>query len=253
MKRKILVAAAFFAAILCFQASAATLSLKNGNVALTLPDEYIAVTQDNTSSHKNEAQLLGFTDKTLKKHMRDNGILLLALTGNNTRQIQLRCVDGPQDGFAAKVGDLSLLDDDAITESAGQLAAQLAGVEADDCTVVANADGIKAIRIVSSTEETAVYQYVTVRNGEIYSLVGYDGLNSDGAYLAGVFETLTIKKLSPGFSIADGSQLVTTIIIIGLIAVALFIIIRLVISFVYDFRNRENDVSDYVKIKRRKF
>ena len=71
--------------------------------------------------------------------------------------------------------------------------------------------------------------------------------------LADIFETLRIDKQRSGFTVAKGAQVVTTIIVVALVAVAIIVIVRLIASFVTDFKNRDNDVREFVKIKRRKF
>lgn len=253
MKLRVLAFSLCLLAVFGINAFAAELSLNNGSVSVTLPEEYITVTQDNVSEHAYHAALLGYNAKSLKSHMQDNGILLLALTGNNTRQIQLRVSEGGEDSYAAKIGDLSLLTDEALVSSATELVAQLSGTNVEECSIVENQNGIKAILISSTGENAVTYQYITVRNGDIYSLVGHDAKDSDGSFLTAVFDSLSVKKESTGFSVTDGSLILTAAIILLLICGGLFLIIRLIISFVHDFRNRENDVSDYIKIKRRKF
>ena len=242
-----------FAWLLCMTASAKTLTLSEGNISVTVPGEFIAVTQDNVSDYADAATSLGFTVKSLKSHMKDNGILVLLLTGNNTCQVQLRVSEGSEDSFAEKIGDFSMLTDQALAQSASELVKAMTDTTVDECSIVENSNSIKAIELITATKESSVWQYITVRNGDIYSLVCYDSPDSDGIAVRKMFDSLNIKQETFGFTVGDGAQIVTAAIILPLIGGAVFLIIRLIMSFVHDFRNRENDVSDYIKIKRRKF
>ncbi len=251
MKLKALLLALLLITVVAFPASAAT--LKGDGISLEVPDEYLIITPDNVSENVKAAKVLGFTEKTLKTYMQDNGMIFLGLVGNNTRQVQLRAKTGGEDSFAAKIGDLSLLDNENIRESAAVIMDQLDLSATDRYEVVANTGGLKAIKITAESEDGTSVQYVTIRNGVIYSLVGFDAAGSSMDYLADIFESLEIKKEKGGFTLAEGTQIVTTVIVVLLMLAAVVVIIRLLISFVRDFRNRENDVSEYIKIKRRKF
>ena len=251
MRLRSLVLALLLFAVICLPAAATTLS--GNGLELELPDEYLIITPDNVSDNSSAAKTLGFTDKTLKTHMEDNGMIFLALLGNNTKQIQLRELVADPDSFAAKIEDLSLLNNENIRESAAVLMEQISLSAESDWEVVANTSGLKAIKITVPGEETVSIQYVTVRNGKIYSLVGYDAPGSEMEFLADVFETMVIEKKRSGFSVTGASQIITTVIVVLLVAVAVVVIIRLIASFVIDFRNRDNDVREFVKIKRRKF
>ncbi len=234
---------------LCVPAAAAKVA--GDGVSIEISDDFLVITPQNVAKNAATAKVLGFTEKTLKTHMTENGMLLLALTGNNTRQIQLREQISAKDSYAAKIGDLSLLSNEDIRESARILLEQM-NLQGES-EVISNANGLKAIKLVSVNEDMQSVQYITVRNGRIYSLVGYDAKGADTDYLADVFETLNIEKKSGKFSLAGATGVVTTIIVSLLILVAVIVIIRLIISFVVDFRNRDNDVREFVRIKRRKF
>ena len=236
---------------LCVPAAAAKVA--GDGVSIEISDEFLVITPQNVAKNAAAAKVLGFTEKTLKTHMTENGMLLLALTGNNTRQIQLREQVAPSDSYAAKIGDLSLLDNENIRESAKALLEQMSLPGQADVQVVSNSNGLKAIRLSAVSDNVLSVQYITVRNGRIYSLVGYDAADADTDYLADIFETLNIEKKGGKFSLAGATGVVTTIIVSLLILVAVIVIIRLIISFVVDFRNRDNDVREFVRIKRRKF
>ena len=251
MKLKVLFLALALALSLCLPVAAASVS--GGGISLDMPDDYLIITPDTAKDNAEAAKVLGFTEKTLKTHMQDNGMLFLALTGNNTKQIQLRELLCSEDSFAAKIGDLSLLDNEDIRNSAAILLENANLEGSTKYQVVANSGGLKAIKITSSGDTFMSEQYITVRNGKIYSLVGFDAPGANTEYLADIFETLRIDKQRSGFTVAKGAQVVTTIIVVALVAVAIIVIVRLIASFVTDFKNRDNDVREFVKIKRRKF
>lgn len=251
MRIRSLVLAIAFCFALCLPVAAATVA--GDGLSVSVPDDYLIITQDNVKDNAEAAKVLGFTDKTLKTHMKDNGILFLGLIGNNTRQIQFRELQGASDSYATKIDDLSLLSNESIRNSADLIMQGLSIPVGSRFEIVANTSGLKAIKITIPDEETVSVQYVTVRNGIIYSLVGYDSPAADMSYLADMFESLNIKRKSNGFTVSGATQIITTIIVVLLIAVAVVVIVRLIISFVIDYRNRDNDVREFVRIKRRKF
>lgn len=258
MKTKVIVLVLALAVF--FSVPAAAKSFSKDGISLTFPDEYLVITPELIDEHPEIAESFeGQTDKSLKAHMEGNGILYLAIEKGEVRQIQFRAEKGAEGSFAEKVGDLSLLSNESIKDSAGEMALVIQqktnSKVAEDYRVVMSQSGIKAIRfeLLSNETDYACVQYVTIRNGYIYSLTGYDSPGSDAAFLGDIFDTLSIEKESKPITVAQGNQWLTTVITVLLILVAAAVIIRVIITFVYDFKNRDNDVREFVKIKRRKF
>ncbi len=246
-----IVAVVAAALTLTFCASAAGVTV--GNITLDVPDGYITITQLNASKHADEAKLLGLTAAGLKSYMRERGIVLLAVTGNNSRQIQLRTVAGDSESFAVKVGDFSSLQDEAVAGAAEKLVSAFADGETGEYRIVTNSRGIKFIELSFRYEKVSSVQYITVRNGEMISLVCYDEGGDAGESFGGIYESVFIPKDKTGFSVNDGAQIITAAIILILIIGIIVGAVLVVISIVRDIRERDNDVRKYVRIKRRKF
>ena len=258
MKIKAVVLAVVFALLLCVPAAAKTYS--QGDISVDIPDEFGVITPEYVEEHPEIAEIFeGQTDKSLKAHMEDNGILFIAVEKNEVRQIQLRVEEGAPNSYVKNVGDLSLLSNESIKESAGEIARTIEqktdSKVKEDYRVVQSHSGIKAIRfeLLAKDAEYACIQYVTVRNGKLYSLTGYDALGSNMDFLADAFDGLSIKKDSDPITVQQGNQLLSTVITVLLIVVAVLVIGRIVATFIHDFKNRDNDVREFVKIKRRKF
>ena len=169
-----------------------------------------------------------------------DGLLFFAISGDRDHQIQARRT---KTEFSTQIGSFSGLDDATIKPAGDKLFP-------DGYTTV-TVGKVTYLKTTGDADGEHSTVYVTVSDGELYTFV-YFGKDPSriGEFLASVS--------IPGTS--SGSHLKVYMIVIFAVLIALDIafIVFLVLSFVNDHKRRKmerdkNIVSQYIKIKRRKY
>jgi len=231
---------ALLLSLFTFPVQAETYSFKQENLGIDFSDEYTVLTPSNLNKNSDIVEAIGHSVTSLKTNMQNNGIILMAVTDKNQHQIQLKSATTT---FTSEIVSLSSLSGTQLDT----VATQLVGKDYE----VAYKNNIVFLKIKTLTSEYTSVQYVTVENGKLYTLVYY---GADLSRLDTVLNSLIITEIS-GFSLLDGTT-VLQIVLISIVIVAVMVaVVLLIISFIKDYkdRNGENDVRDYIKIKRRKF
>lgn len=223
-----------------FTAQAKDYSFKGDNLQINIPDEYTVLTPGNLNKNKDLVEAIGHSVTSLKNNMQNDGVILMAVASENKHQIQLKSATTT---FTSQIVSLSSLSGDQLNTVASQLVGK-------DYSIVYK-NNIVFLKISSKTSEYNSAQYVTVENGKLYTLVYY---GDEPWRLDTVLNALTITKAS-GFSLFDSTTVLQIVLISVVIVAVIVAIVLILISFIKDFKNRndENDVRDYIKIKRRKF
>ena len=260
-------AAALFAAcltafLLPLSAAAQTASLPDAKISLELSDAYTVLTKDNLKKQVEFLDRLGHTPTSFSQHMKDRHILLVAATEDNTRQVQVKSYETD---FSKKIGELSRLDSDSLAQATETLLAQNAGDELLTYGPVTKGDlvflkSVNRVGKISDKQTDFCYiQFSTIRNGKYYALVYYNAsgelTESQADEAASILSSLTLPK-KKGESLLVGSNEIIQIVIVGVLLVAAFVIlIVLIVSFIKDVRarKREDEQTVHIRIKRRKF
>ncbi len=237
-------------------ASAETFSDAQRGVTLQVPDGYTVVTAETLDEQAEYLETLGHSVDSFGTYFSKDGLLLFAASADGDRQVQLKCV---QTDFTAEIGDLSLLDDTKAREVASKIISDTTKATWD----LFEFSGMKLFEIRTSTADSGgafcTVQYVTIRNGSLYTLACYSaGENLAQADLDAAAEMLSgfrIQQQKQKFSVFDAESIFLTALICLAILAALGVMGFIVYSFFKDAKRKrdENDVSEYVKIKRRKF
>jgi len=223
---------------LTVQAEAYT--FKDENLQIDFPDGYTVLTPNNLSKNSDIVEDIGHSVTSLKTKMNNDGIILMAVAEENQQQIQLKSATTT---FTSQIVSLSSL-------SSSQLDTVAKQIVGNDYEVVYK-NGTVFLKISTSTREYNSSQYITVENGKLYTLVYY---GADQSRLDTVLNSMIITKNSK-FSLHDGTTIFQIVLISAFVVTVLVAIVLIIISFIKDFkkRNDNNDVRDYIKIKRRKF
>lgn len=240
----------------CLPVGAQTVSDAAHNVTLALPDDYRVVTADTLDDQADYLETLGHSVDSFRQYFRQDGLLFFAASPDRARQVELRCL---QTEFAEQVGDLSLLDE----ATAARMADSLIAADTRAGWKLIEQDGLRFYEISTATSDSGgrfcALQYVTVRNGLLYDLTCYSAgetlTEADRTAAASLLAGLSIPKQSGSFSLFDAESIFLTVLIWAAILAALAAAGFLLYTFYADLRRRknENEVSEYVRIKRRKF
>lgn len=169
-----------------------------------------------------------------------DGLLFLAISGDRDHQIQARRT---KTEFSTQIGSFSGLDDATIKPAGDKLFP-------DGYTTV-TVGKVTYLKTTGDADGEHSTVYVTVSDGELYTFAYF---GKDPSRIGEFLASISI----PGTS--SGSHLKVYMIVIFAVLIVLDIafIVFLVLSFVNDHKRRKmerdkNIVSQYIKIKRRKY
>ncbi len=240
--------------IFCFTAVAQLVNAEK-NVSVEIPAAYTVINENNVLEYSDYLDEIGHTKSSFVKYIKDNRICLFAVDASNKHQIT---ISNAETEFSKNTEDLSLLEDVYI----GRIVSKIVGSEHPYYDLVM-VNGVKFIRVTSvlnsSSGNYVTAQYITVKNGKLYtftySVIGEYLSAQDSAELEQIINGLKIssEKSKPTVAKIEGVAItvVISIIIIGLAILAIYISY----TFFSELISKKNssDVADYVKIKRRKF
>lgn len=240
-------------------AAAQTVSLPGEKITLELSDEYTVLTTDTLRQEEDLLERLGHSRDSFKRYMEERNMLMVAVTDDNTRQVQVKSYTSD---FSEGLGDLSLLDDASLEQAANSLLLEEAGEGLQSWGTVTMGDltFLKATcKVTGNSADFGYIQYVTVRDGSYYALVYYnfggDITETQAAEADQIFTSWTLPEKKDGNLLAGGNFILQMVIVGALIAAALVIAILLIVSFFKDAKakKREEEQTVHIRIKRRKF
>lgn len=155
--------------LLClFALGTATVSAARQPCSIKLGSEYTAVYAGEKTDKV--AKLIGISSDELEEYFENNGVLLIAVNKDNSRQVHLAEIDNE---FSELVGDISDIADGDISE----LASELSGGR-EDYKLFSEDDGYKYIVFSDARKDSGgdytVTQFFTVKGGKMYQLSFYE-------------------------------------------------------------------------------
>lgn len=236
MKRWIAIICIFtlFSLIFSFAASAETHTVAGG-VQITLPEDYTLLTDETLKANEEIITELGHSLSSLRRYMEENRILFIAVDTQNQNQVQLGAFETD---FSKDIGDLS-------------------GLKAEDLETIGSRIINGSFEIISVNNWVyyktkvdglvgyATVQYVTLKNGMLYTLNYY---GSDSTVANEIISGLTL----PAAKASGSSTLFISILLWVALVAALIIMVLLLFSLISDLRRsrEDNDVREYIRIKR---
>lgn len=215
-------------------------SVKEHNLSLTLPSGFTLLDSSNAEENENLVKNFGYTVSSFKGYLEQNSIILFAAAEDNT-QLSIKCWETD---FSKEVTDLSLLDEDALKSVAKQIII-IPGASYKSATV----GGMKLFEVKKADNDSGgdfySVQYVTIRNGKIYSVnIAFPGKESEESKAAAweIAKSLKIadKTTTSPWDVTSVFEMVLIWVII--IAAAVTVVIILV-SFVVDCKKRKAEKS----------
>lgn len=249
---------AVLALLFSFSVSAAPVQIKEQKITVDIPEGYVILTPDTLKKQTDFIEHLGHSTESFKTYMKNAGMLLYAATEDNTRQIQVKSW---QTDFSKEIGDLSSLDSEALEQAAAALITERPGeiLLSKQQIRLGNSTYFEmTARVAGKQSDFCYVQYVTIQNGSLYALVYYNiGSELTAAQMSearGLLSGFSVEKRSEG-ALSGSNVLLQIVIISAVILAASVLAVLMLLSFIKDLRSRksDNDVSEYIRIKRRKF
>ncbi len=249
MKRKITLGVLILMLIFAFSFSAFSVSFKNEGIKYKAPEGYEVIIRDNFSDNSEIINQLGYTISTISDYFSKNGILMLAVSDDYSKQIQIKCTETD---FTLQTDNITDLDE----KTADEIAVKMLGIGKEKFKMVQIND-VRYIetRSVLDTGDNkyAVIQYITIANGKLYTLSYYSNSASvtqpvvDEGWSA--VSKLEISELDK--KIGESVDNTITVVVITLsVLVACAIIVYIFITFFFDIKKRRESSTEGI-IKRR--
>lgn len=213
--------------VLAFLFSAVTVFAAGGNsvdgIKFSLPSGYTV-----------------YTDENLGTVSGAEGLRFAALSADRNSQIQMRCIE---DDFAKSIGSFYGLDEDTVDPVGRKLF--------DDGYSSVTINSMAYIKKTYEYESDRVVMYVTVHGGKLYTLAFFGDDPSEMGEFMGTVSFPSNEKTSP-------LKIMIICVAVFFMAVDVAFAVWLVSSLLKDYRRykiakNENVVSQYIKIKRRKY
>lgn len=228
-----------------------TLDLDSHNLSLSLDEEYYMLTKENASKNKDIIEEFGYTVTSFKTYMEQNNILIMGIDTKEKIQLTLKAWET---AFSKDIVELSVLNETAISD----IAKKLVTINGSSWrTVKINNMQMIEVRFAGSDEKGSFYsvQYITIRNGKIYSLgLNFSGEESDEktSLAWDTVKGLWIKDVATA-SPWSASTIFEFVIIWIIILAAAIAVVLIIISFVKDRikHNADMEKGNYT-ISRRK-
>lgn len=191
-------------------------------------EKFITVTNDSADKSA-VAKILGISADDLNSYMKENNVVLLAVDGNNKRQIRLTekvCK------FSKEIKNFSLLSDSDILSLAGNLS----GSDTAEYDIVSRNEQkfLKAREtLLDSGGSYVLTQYITVAGSRIYNLSFCTSADCSDEYIKTVFESLDISTSPAGNQDGDFelSDVLIPAAIVSLMALSCVIAFTLICDF----------------------
>lgn len=181
-----------------------------------------------------------YTDDDLGTVSGADGVRFVALSGDRNSQIQMRCTD---DDFAKSIGSFYGLDAETVDPAGKKLF--------EDGYTCVTVNSMAYVKKAYDYDSDRVVIYVTVYDGKLYTLTYFGDDPSEMGEFIGTVSFPSAEKPSP-------LKAVIITVTVFFIIVDILFAVWLVSSLLKDYRRykmakNENVVSQYIKIKRRKY
>lgn len=229
-----------------------TLEVKEHNLSLTVPESYILLNEGNASKNRELIENFGLTADSFKKHLERNNIIIFGLEKENHNQLILKCWETD---FSKDINEFSSLNDDSLN----LVIEKLVTVKGSSYRAL-TLNGMRLIEVRFEGEDQMgkfySVQYVTIRNGKIYSLsnIFTGDKTEDKTTLAfSLAKGLSIKDTTSPSTWTAATVLELAVMWIGIVGAAVAITL-IIISFIKDrikFKEKAENGNDTISRRRR--
>ena len=217
-------------------------SISKNGATLDFPDGFTVLYKENLSKNTEVVKLLGHSVQSLKKEMDQSGIVAIAVDEGNTEQFVYKCVISE---FSEQTESFNSFNDEALAKINTEMFGGNAKIQ--------RINEIVYFYTKSFTEsaEFYTYQYVTVQNGRLYSFIYY---GNDATRISTLIETAKLEIEGEDKSYTQiGPIILMSVVMVAAIVAMVLIAISVIRDITNDKRAEENDVAEYIRIKRRRF
>lgn len=253
MKHKVFISVLLILSVVTLNVFAVTVD--KADISIDPPMDFVVITSDSLDENEEFINGLNYTKSQFADKMNRSDIVLFSADRENKKQITVCC---NETDFSKGLGNMSVVTDEYL----GTVANSITGDSNVAYTVYEN-DGTKFINfssvLTSSQGKSVCDQYVTVKNGKIYTVsfsVSGDTVSEDekNANLE-VMKTVKITD-KKNVSANDVENITTTIVlsvlILGLIVFSGYLLFTLVRDIIIK-RQSPDQCDNKFTIKRRKF
>lgn len=253
--KKIICAFTAFALCLSFCVQVAAQTFKDYSATLNLPADYVEINADNAAKFEEGLERIGHTKQSFISYLNKNNVLLFAVLPDNSRQIQFKW---EQTEFSKEIVDIS----DAKDKSFESIGKKIISDNSFDSWNIIDFDGVKYFEAVFSSKDdkgSASIQYITIRNGYLFTLSVYGDRQAADEQLKGdateVLKGLKIEKANETVTAQEADRILEIVLTLAFIAVAAVGAVLICISFVKDYKNQRflESEGEEDTIKRRKY
>lgn len=215
--------------ILAILLSFSTLALDN-DYSIKVPKDFISANDDDKLSQL--SKIFSVSIDALEEYFDDNDIIFMAADKDNTCQVTLSKTDN---AFSENTVSFSLLSDDELKS----LSSQIAGETFEEKGIVIGKDKTKYIKLQKSGNDSGggfnVTEFITICDGELYTLSVYVGENSEYENLPEtVFKSL---KIEDTLIKNGGNNLLFTILAIAGISFLAALVVYLLYTVIKDIKS----------------
>ena len=236
---------ALFLALMClFSITAFAATPADVDISLNLDEEFFIITEDLVSKNEEIVENLGYTKSSFKALFTKGTLVAFILHSGTKSQIQIRAEETQ---FSKKLEDLSLLSEENLLSVAKELSSGAKGVVNIKDTAFVHS----VSQITDDAGSYSVSQYITIKNGRLYTFNFYSNSPSE-SFEQQVLAAAQIKTIKKKATVTETVMLVLMSVLILGFATAMGFLIFSIISQIRKKRE-DNDVREFVRIKRRKF
>ncbi len=227
----------------------------NHNLSLSIPEEYVVLDENTAEDNSDLIESMGYTVSSFNTFLKPNSkseyaTIFLGVEKKSNSQILVRT---DQTEFSKKIGDFSYLDDDAVEKTAKEL------IKIEKATYkTATSNEMKFIEIRFTDKDSggrfSSIQYMTVRNGRIYTLVfNFEGKLTD-SQVDLAWETLKTLEIEDVITKSpwDFETILFMVLLCAAIIVAVIVLGILIFTIIRDFKNKKSDFEDTPEYIRRR-
>ena len=232
--------------VLCFAFTLPALAeeneveVKEHSLTFEMPAGFTALDSSNAAKNEEAVENFGYTGYSFNSYLGQNNILLFASNTDGT-QICRKCWETD---FSKEIADLGVLSEDTLASVASQIIT-LKGATYK----ISKVNGMRVFEVRKTDTDSGgnffSVQYVTIRNGKIYSLNFAFSGNESEANRDFAWETvkglkITNKSSSSPWDVASVFEMVLIWVIIIAAAVTVVVIF---ISFIGDYKKRKAEAE----------
>lgn len=240
MKKSVSVLLSLIAVFCLFSVKVFASSYDCGNLKVKVDDnKYVVITENNISKESDFLNKIGFTVSSFSEMFDKLNIVLFLADDSNSFQMQTVL---SETDFSSEIKDLSELDEETFIRLTKNIV---------EDGILKDINGVKYIFRKDDNADFTTYQYVTVKNGKMYTFTFYVtqdyGKNAAENSIDEILNAVEFENSGNAGGAKSFPDIIFIILIFLLIAATAVVIIVTIIKLIKDIKKRNSeDVSDSI-------